>query len=127
MRTNAETQILIADNLISLMCLSLFSQVTDTDIHLAEKKCMQTLEMIANKKKRAVMEEMRLRTLDVRCYLLVKGFFSTRLHNQSVLILVRLYVGFSECSQVRPRLEDSSEKYSAMYQEERKERVSDNC
>ncbi|KAG9323816.1 hypothetical protein KVV02_002262 [Mortierella alpina] len=39
-------------------------QVTDTDIHLAEKKCMQTLEMIANKKKRVVLEEMRLQTLD---------------------------------------------------------------
>ncbi|CAO3570155.1 unnamed protein product [Mortierella alpina] len=39
-------------------------QVTDTDIHLAEKKCIQTLEMIADKKKRVVMEEMRLRTLD---------------------------------------------------------------
>ncbi|KAF9285501.1 hypothetical protein BGZ68_003812 [Mortierella alpina] len=38
--------------------------VTDTDIHLAEKKCMQTLEMIASKKKRIVLEEMRLRALD---------------------------------------------------------------
>ncbi|KAF9930158.1 Golgi pH regulator B [Linnemannia zychae] len=39
-------------------------QVTDTDIKLAEKKCVQTLEMIASKKKRIVLEEARLRTLD---------------------------------------------------------------
>ncbi|KAG0197411.1 Golgi pH regulator B [Mortierella sp. GBA30] len=39
-------------------------QVTDSDIQLAEKKCIQTLEMIANKKKRIVIEEARQRTLD---------------------------------------------------------------
>ncbi|KAK5815280.1 Abscisic acid G-protein coupled receptor-domain-containing protein [Linnemannia elongata] len=39
-------------------------QVTDTDVQLAEKKCVQTLEMIATKKKRIVLEEARSRTLD---------------------------------------------------------------
>ncbi|KAG0262440.1 Golgi pH regulator B [Mortierella polycephala] len=39
-------------------------QVTDSDIQLAEKKCIQTLDMIAHKKKRMVLEEARLRTLD---------------------------------------------------------------
>ncbi|KAF9194379.1 Golgi pH regulator B [Haplosporangium sp. Z 767] len=39
-------------------------QVTDSDIQLAEKKCIQTMDMIAHKKKRMVLEEARLRTLD---------------------------------------------------------------
>ncbi|KAF9107810.1 Golgi pH regulator B [Mortierella sp. AM989] len=39
-------------------------QVTNADIKLAEKKCMQTLEMIAEKKKKIVIQEARLRTLD---------------------------------------------------------------
>lgn len=35
------------------------------DIQLAEKKYMQTLDVIASKKKRIVMEETRLRSADV--------------------------------------------------------------
>ncbi|KAF9917115.1 Golgi pH regulator B [Lobosporangium transversale] len=39
-------------------------QVTDVDIQLAEKKCMQTLEMIARKKKQIMLQETRLGALD---------------------------------------------------------------
>ncbi|KAK3808713.1 MAG: GPR89A [Benniella sp.] len=39
-------------------------QVTDSDIQLAEKKLMQTLEMIASKKKQIVVHEARVRTQD---------------------------------------------------------------
>ncbi|KAI7828010.1 Abscisic acid G-protein coupled receptor-domain-containing protein [Gamsiella multidivaricata] len=35
-------------------------QVTDIDIQLAEKKCMQTLEMIASKKKQILIQEAKL-------------------------------------------------------------------
>ncbi|KAF9205301.1 Golgi pH regulator B [Haplosporangium sp. Z 27] len=41
-------------------------QVTNADVKLAEKKCMQTLEMIAEKKKKIVIQEARLQTLDSR-------------------------------------------------------------
>jgi hypothetical protein len=44
---------------------SLSRQVTDSDIQLAEKKLMQTLEMIASKKKQIVVHEARVRTQDV--------------------------------------------------------------
>ncbi|KAG0243688.1 Golgi pH regulator B [Actinomortierella wolfii] len=49
-------------------------QVTDADIQLAAKKYMQTLDMIATKKKRIVLEEMRLRTLDPNASSKVGGF-----------------------------------------------------
>ncbi|KAG0015165.1 Golgi pH regulator B [Entomortierella chlamydospora] len=39
-------------------------QVTNADIKLAEKKCMQTFEMIAEKKKKIVIQETRLKALD---------------------------------------------------------------
>ncbi|KAF9160666.1 Golgi pH regulator B [Actinomortierella ambigua] len=39
-------------------------QVTDTDIQLAAKKYMQTLDVIATKKKKIVLEETRLRSQD---------------------------------------------------------------
>ncbi|KAF9976907.1 Golgi pH regulator B [Actinomortierella ambigua] len=39
-------------------------QVTDTDIQLAAKKYMQTLDVIATKKKKIVLEEARLRSQD---------------------------------------------------------------
>ncbi|KAF9352219.1 Golgi pH regulator B [Mortierella sp. AD094] len=39
-------------------------QVTNADVKLAEKKCMQTFEMIAEKKKKIVIQETRLKTLD---------------------------------------------------------------
>lgn len=60
-----EGSALCANNLIRIQCFHIASQVTDADIQLAEKKCIQTLEMIASKKKRVVLEEARLRTLDV--------------------------------------------------------------
>ncbi|KAI8599243.1 Golgi pH regulator-like protein [Dissophora ornata] len=39
-------------------------QVTESDIQLAEKKCIQTLEMIASKKKQVVIQEARLRAVE---------------------------------------------------------------
>ncbi|KAF9436417.1 hypothetical protein BGZ76_004015 [Entomortierella beljakovae] len=39
-------------------------QVTSADVKLAEKKCMQTLEMIADKKKKIAIQEARLQAID---------------------------------------------------------------
>ncbi|KAF8931246.1 Golgi pH regulator B [Dissophora ornata] len=52
--------------LIILEILGLLGQeqVTESDIQLAEKKCIQTLEMIASKKKQVVIQEARLRAVE---------------------------------------------------------------
>jgi len=66
------------------------SQVTDTDIQLAEKKYVQTLEMIASKKKRIVLEEARLRTLDVSRRFLIA--FLACLEEESLVIQETIFL-----------------------------------